>query len=105
MKAQLGFKPSSDVESMIGAILNAKAIVVICGMLQWPLVCIVCSVTIHIGAGISIAAGIPSFRGSGGIYNDDVEGNKTEELFHMHALQVRTKCFSAFPTAQTIYTE
>jgi hypothetical protein len=77
---------SSEINDIVVAISHAKSIVVICGavdIVSHPVVYLS-----FIGAGISVAAGIPPFHGDGGLYNSSIKGYKAGRLFDITALQV-----------------
>lgn len=60
---------SEDGKKAIQLVLNAKNIFIIIGMILESLIDVLFMICSQ-GAGVSVAAGIPAFRGSDGSYND-----------------------------------
>jgi NAD-dependent SIR2 family protein deacetylase len=41
-----------------------------------------------LGAGVSVSAGMPAFRGTGGIHTQKFNGESIEDLMHINAMAV-----------------
>jgi hypothetical protein len=71
-------------------ILSAKSIIVIIGKhtLADPLLSIAASAdNTMAGAGVSVAAGIPPFRGDGGIHGERLNGNAVKDLMSIGVMK------------------
>jgi hypothetical protein len=83
----------TDLMLIIGKVLKANKVVVISGLFPIVLLCFHLRQFL-VGAGISVAAGLPTFRGSEGLYHANksqhcygYEGN-VEDLFSVSSLMV-----------------
>jgi hypothetical protein len=79
-------------DDVLEILLKSKKIVVVCGNYYYHCKCNIV-LTYSPGAGISVAAGIPSFRGGGGLYThsspfSQFSGNNLVDLFTWSSLNV-----------------
>lgn len=68
------------IEDVFKAITKARRIVVVTGTKSSPFLCDLCVTERLKGAGISVQAGIPDFRSSGGLFNTLKRDNPRENL-------------------------
>jgi hypothetical protein len=71
----------------IESLLKAKAVTVLMGIYFLDFAADVLKSYV-IGAGVSVAAGIPAFRGSGGIYAQKIDDAAIKDLMSINALKV-----------------
>ena len=91
------FEDDTREMEITGPLLSALRVVVITGLSSFLL--LPASLMIFPGAGISVAAGLPAFRGPGGLYyarefpySHGYDGN-VEDLFSLPALMVSMLLF------------
>jgi hypothetical protein len=92
---QSSFKEDPLGRGVLSALLDAKHIIVICGTIhQWTpfrhsQTLTQCDVLYYIGAGISVAAGIPDFRSSCSAPGlPEMQKKKLKDMFHASVLSV-----------------